>query len=288
MAYILKETSKLIDFKGRIFIINTLLLSVIFMTINFFGTVRYNVINVQEYLKNNQQIRILLREGVSEETVKQFEEELSNDKKIAYHAYGAKELTVKSLERKINLDITKNNTIRDHITIFFGDVKDISEVETYVAELEKREFTEKVLFNKEMFQTLMNTENTFKFIANGVLGFFIVPLYLVVFLIFKLNFVNYEDELFEKVTFVKNGLKVITPYFLKKLINILIAWCISYTIFSVFYTKVESLLLVLNPNINFVIFENLPKLLFLNQIGIAIGLLLLAIFFIRKKGGNKR
>ena len=93
MANILKETSQLIDFKGRIFVINTLLLSIIFMTINFFGVVRYNIVNIENYLENNQQIRVLLKEGVSPETVKLFEEELSKDPKIAFHAFGAKELT---------------------------------------------------------------------------------------------------------------------------------------------------------------------------------------------------
>ena len=79
----------------------------------------------------------------------------------------------------------------------------------------------------------------------------------------------------------------ILPYYLKKVINILLAWCISYTIFSIFYTKVESLLFVLNPNINFVLFENLPKITFIIPIIVSTVLMLFASLFI-KKGGSKR
>ena len=67
----------------------------------------------------------------------------------------------------------------------------------------------------------------------------------------------------------------------------MLAWCISYTIFSIFYTKVESLLFVLNPNINFVLFENLPKITFIIPIIVSTVLMLLASLFI-KKGGSKR
>ena len=287
MANILKETSQLIDFKGRIFVINTLLLSIIFLTINFFGVVRYNIVNIENYLENNQQIRVLLKEGVSPETVKLFEEELSKDPKIAFHAFGAKELTIKSLENRINLDITENNALRDHMAIFFGDVDSISEAEVYIDKLSKREFTERVLFNKELFEKILNTKKTFEYIRKGTMNFFIVPLYFLVFLVFRLNFVNYEEEIFHKYLNKKNNFMAILPYYIKKVINILLAWCISYTIFSIFYTKVESLLFVLNPNINFVLFENLPKITFIIPIIVSTVLMLFASLFI-KKGGSKR
>mgnify|MGYP007094617956 CR=1 FL=1 len=92
-----------------------------------------------------------------------------------------------------------------------------------------------------------------------------------------------EEEYLNK----KNNFMAILPYYLKKVINILLAWCISYTIFSIFYTKVESLLFVLNPNINFVLFENLPKITFIIPIIVSTVLMLFASLFI-KKGGSKR
>lgn len=77
MKNILKETSRLIDFKGAIFVINTLLLSIIFILLNFFNALKYNILNIENYLaNNNQQIRVLFKEDVSEETIKQFENEL--------------------------------------------------------------------------------------------------------------------------------------------------------------------------------------------------------------------
>jgi len=285
---ILKETSQLIDFKGRIFVINTLLLSIIFMTINFFTAVRYNLISVENYLQNNQQIRVLLKEGTSEENIKSFEEELNKNPKITFHAFGAKELTVKSLEKRINLNITENNAIKNHMAIYFGDVKDIKEVEAYIKTLGEKEYVAGVLFNKELFEKIMNTKLTFNYIRTGVAFAFITPLYLLIFLVFRLNFVHYEEELLQKYMNKKNGFTVLLPYYLKKIINVLLAWCISYTVFSIFYTKVETLLYLLNPNINFILFENLPKLTFIIQILISLFLIIMASLFIQKKRVTKR
>lgn len=285
---ILKETSQLIDFKGRIFVLNTLLLSIIFMTINFFTAIRYNILSVENYLTNNQQIRVLLKEGVTEETVKKFEIELNNDSKVAFHAYGSKELTIKDLEQKINLNITENNAIRNHMSIFFGKVNNIKEIESYVEDLSKKEYIERVLFNKELFEKIINTKNTFSYIRQGFLYVFIIPLYILVFLLFRLNYVHYEEELFQKYLHKKNGLQVLLPYYLKKVIIVLLAWCISYTVFSIFYTRVETLLYMLNPNVNFILFENLPKVTFLIQIVISLFLIIGASFFIQKKRVAKR
>ena len=285
---ILRETSQLIDFKGRIFVINTLLLSIIFMTINFFTAVRYNLISLENYLQNNQQIRVLLKEGTSEENIKSFEEELNKNPKITFHAFGAKELTVKSLEKRINLNITENNAIKNHMAIYFGEVKDIAEVENYIKTLSGKEYIAGVLFNKELFTKILNTKLTFSYIRTGVIFAFIIPLYLLIFLLFRLNFVHYEEELFQKYLNKKNGLAVLIPYYLKKVINVLLAWCISYTIFSIFYTKVETLLYLLNPNINFILFENLPKTTFIVQILVSLFLIIFASLFIQKKRVTKR
>lgn len=288
LANILKETSQLIDYKGRIFVINTLLLSIIFMTINFFGAVRYNLINIEHYLENNQQIRVLLKEGTSEENIKSFEEELNKNPKIEFHAFGAKELTVKSLEKRIDLNITKNNALKDHMAVYFGNVQSIIEIEEYVNSLKEKEYVERVLFNKELFQKIINTKKTFSYIRSGLLYAFVFPLYLLIFLVFRLNFVHYEEELFQKYMSKKNGLLVLLPYYLKKIINVLLAWCISYTLFSIFYTKVETLLYLLNPNVNFILFENLPKVTFLIQIIISTLLIIFSSLFIQKKRVTKR
>lgn len=288
LANILKETSQLIDFKGRIFVINTLLLSIIFMTINFFTAVRYNFINMENYLQNNQEIRVVFKEGTSEENIKGFEEELNGNPKVAFHAFGAKEITIKSLEKKINLDITKNNAIKDHMAIYFGDVKNISEVETYINMLSQKEYVDKVLFNKALFEKILKTKLTFNYIRTGLLYGFIVPLYLLIFLLFRLNYVHYEEELFQKYLHKKNGLVVLVPYYLKKIINVLLAGCISYTLFSIFYTKIESLLYVLNPNVNFILFENLPKSNLIIQLALSSFLVIFASLFIQKRRVAKR
>ncbi len=285
---IFRETSQLIDFKGRIFVINTLLLSIIFMTMNFFTAVRFNISSVENYLVNNQQIRVLFKEETSEETIKSFEMELNNDSKVAFHAYGSKELTVKDLEKKINLNITENNSIKNHMAIFFREVQDIKEIENYVDAVSKKEYIERVLFNKELFEKIIKTKKTFSYIRQGLLYAFIIPLYVFIFLLFRLNYVHYEEELFQKYLHKRNGFKVLLPYYLKKVIIVLLAWCISYTAFSIFYTRVETLLYILNPNVNFILFENLPKMTFLIQIIISLFLIILASFFIQKKRVNKR
>ncbi len=285
---IFRETSQLIDFKGRIFVINTLLLSIIFMTMNFFTAVRFNISSVENYLVNNQQIRVLFKEETSEDTIKSFEMELNNDPKVAFHAYGSKELTVKDLEKKINLNITENNSIKNHMAIFFREVQDIKEIENYVDAVSKKEYIERVLFNKELFEKIIKTKKTFSYIKQGLLYAFIIPLYVFIFLLFRLNYVHYEEELFQKYLHKRNGFKVLLPYYLKKVIIVLLAWCISYTAFSIFYTRVETLLYILNPNVNFILFENLPKMTFLIQIIISLFLIILASFFIQKKRVNKR
>ena len=285
---IFRETSQLIDFKGRIFVINTLLLSIIFMTMNFFTAVRFNISSVENYLVNNQQIRVLFKEETSEDTIKSFEMELNNDSKVAFHAYGSKELTVKDLEKKINLNITENNSIKNHMAIFFREVQDIKEIENYVDAVSKKEYIERVLFNKELFEKIIKTKKTFSYIRQGLLYAFIIPLYVFIFLLFRLNYVHYEEELFQKYLHKRNGFKVLLPYYLKKVIIVLLAWCISYTAFSIFYTRVETLLYILNPNVNFILFENLPKMTFLIQIIISLFLIILASFFIQKKRVNKR
>lgn len=287
MKNILKETSRLIDFKGRIFVINTLLLSIIFILLNFFNALKYNILNIENYLNNNQQIRVLFKEDVSEETIKQFENELIKDPKVTYHAFGAKELTVKSLEEKIKLNIAENNSIRNHMSIFLGNMNNINDVQSYVDSLNKREFTERVLFNKELFTKIINTKNVFHYFQTRLVYIFIIPLYLLMYLLFRLNFINYEDELFIKYSQKQKGTMILAPYYLKKIINILVGWCISYIVFSVFYTKIESLLFVLNPNMNFVIFENIPRLSLILPIIISIILVLLAGLFVKKNGGAK-
>jgi len=255
---------------------------------NFFTAVRFNITSVENYLVNNQQIRVLFKEETSEETIRNFEKELNDDTKVAFHAYGSKELSIKDLEKKINLNITENNSIKNHMAIFFKEVSDIKEIENYIDSVSKKEYVERVLFNKELFEKIIKTKKTFSYIKQGLLYAFIIPLYVFILLLFRLNYVHYEEELFQKYLHKRNGFKVLLPYYLKKVIIVLLAWCISYTAFSIFYTRVETLLYVLNPNVNFILFENLPKLTFLIQIIISLFLIILASFFIQKKRVNKR
>ena len=149
---------------------------------NFFTAVRFNISSVENYLVNNQQIRVLFKEETSEEAIKNFEMELNNDTKVAFHAYGSKELTVKDLEKKINLNITENNSIKNHIAIFFREVQDIKEIENYVDSVSKKEYVERVLFNKELFEKIIKTKKTFSYIRKGLLYAFIIPLYVFIFL----------------------------------------------------------------------------------------------------------
>ena len=87
--------------------------------------------------------------------------------------------------------------------------------------LSKREFTERVLFNKELFAKIINTKNVFHYFQTRLVYIFIIPLYLLMYLLFRLNFINYEDELFIKYSQKQKGTMILAPYYLKKIINIL-------------------------------------------------------------------
>lgn len=52
------------------------------------------------------------------------------------------------------------------MSIFLGNMNNMNDVQNYVDSLSKREFTERVLFNKELFAKIINTKNVFLLFSN--------------------------------------------------------------------------------------------------------------------------
>lgn len=281
--YLIQETRKLIGHKSRIFIINTLILSMIFLIMNFFTIGKYNLNNIEAYLARNIQIKLLLKDNIQKESIIAFEKELINVKNIDYHSYSAKELAIKTLEKKMKLNLSQRNPLKNSITIYTKDIENIAEVEALAGTLKEKDIVDKVLFNKELVDKLIKSKKTMSNLKLKINIFFTIPLFIFVYLVFKLNFINYEDELNEKYRREGRGLHVISPYLIKKVINIVLAWFISIIVFGSFYQGAEKILYSISPSISVVIYESLPKSLFINQLLISIILLILSGMFIRIK-----
>lgn len=287
LYYLIDETRRLIGHKSRIFIINTLLLSIIFLIMNFFTISRYNLDNIEAYLARNIQIKLLLKDGIKKETIQDFERELINMENVDYYSYSAKELAIKSLEKKMKLNLSQRNPLKNSITIYTRDIKGFAEVEKLSQYFENKELVEKVLFNKELVDKLIKSRKIMEGLKFKISIFFIIPLFIFIYLIFKLNFINYENELNEKYEIEGRKMRVIFPYFLKKILNIILAWIVSIVIFGSFYQGAEKMLYNISPNINIVIYESLPKSLFVNQLIISIILMIFSGLFIRIKEVEK-
>jgi|GEM_PF-5220908 len=282
--YLIEETKQLINYKGRIFIINTVILAIIFLLMNFFVISKYNMNNIEAYFSRNIQIKLLLKDFIKEDKIIEFEKELIKKNNIDYHSYNARELAIKTLENRMNLSISQRNPLKNSFIIYTKDIKNIKEVEALASYFENIDIVEKVLFNRELVTKLIKAKETMSKLKIKMNIFFIFPLFIFIYLVFKLNFINYEDELSEKYKREGKGILVFSPYFLKKLLNIVLAWTISLLFFSNFYQSSEKLLYDMSPNINIVVYESLPKSLFLNQLMISIAILIIATMFVRIRG----
>ena len=76
------------------------------------------------------------------------------------------------------------------MSIFLGNMNNMNDVQNYVDSLSKREFTERVLFNKELFAKIINTKNVFHYFQTRLVYIFIIPLYLLMYLLFRLSAKN--------------------------------------------------------------------------------------------------
>lgn len=282
--YLVAETKQLINYKGRIFIINTVILGIIFLLMNFFVISKYNINNVEAYFSRNIQIKLLLKDFVKEDKIIEFEKELIGKNNIDYHSYNARELAIKTLENRMNLSISQRNPLKNSFIIYTKDIKNIKEVEALASYLENVDIVEKVLFNRELITKLIKAKETMAKLKTKMNIFFVLPLFIFIYLIFKLNFINYEDELSEKYKREGKGILVFSPYFLKKLLNIVLAWTISLVFFSNFYQSSEKLLYDMSPNINIVVYESLPKSIFINPLIISVVILIIATMFVRIRG----
>lgn len=287
---LLEETRNLIDYKSRIFIINTFVLGIIFIIMNFFTVTKYNLENVEEYLGRNIQVKLVLKEMLSESSIKAYEEKLIAIEKIDYHSYTAKELAVKDLEKRMNLDFSEKNPLKNTMTVYTKDIKSVEEVKEIIGTINDPNIVDKVLFNEELVGKLINAKVTMRKLKNEIVLFFTIPLFIFIYLIFKLNFINYEEELLKKYLNAEKNGYVISPYFLKKAFNIFLGWGIAYVVFGFFYGSAEKLLYGLNTSFNIISFENLPKSMFLYQFIISLIILLFSGLFIRTKGvkGGRR
>lgn len=282
--YLIEETKQLINYKGRIFIINTVILAIIFLLMNFFVISKYNMNNIEAYFSRNIQIKLLLKDFIKEDKIIEFEKELIGKNNIDYHSYNARELAIKTLENRMNLSISQRNPLKNSFIIYTKDIKNIKEVEALASYFENIDIVEKVLFNRELVAKLIKAKETIRKLKTKMNIFFIFPLFIFIYLVFKLNFINYEDELSEKYKREGKGILVFSPYFLKKLLNIVLAWTISLLFFSNFYQSSEKLLYDMSPNINIVVYESLPKSLFVNQLIVSIAILIIATMFVRIRG----
>ena len=216
LYYLIDETRRLIGHKSRIFIINTLLLSIIFLIMNFFTISRYNLDNIEAYLARNIQIKLMLKDGIKKETIQDFERELINMDNVDYYSYSAKELAIKSLEKKMKLNLSQRNPLKNSITIYTRDIKGLAEVEKLSQFFENKELVEKVLFNKELVDKLIKSRKIMEGLKFKISIFFIIPLFIFIYLVFKLNFINYENELNEKYETEGRKMSVIFSLFPQK------------------------------------------------------------------------
>lgn len=281
------ETRELIDYKSRIFIINTLLLSILFIVMNFFTVVKYNLINLDAYLGSNIQIKLLLKDMVENKKIEEFEKELIEYENVDYHAYSAKELAIKALETKMNLNMSQRNPLKNSITIYTKEIEDINQVEELVKRFESKDIVKKVLFNKELVKKILVGKRTMRNLKAQISLYFTIPLFIFIYLVFKLNFISYERELKEKYKNTDRVFWTISPYFAKKILNILLAWVVALVVFNSFYKGVESLLYQMSPNINIIVYESLPKSIFINQLIISLIILVFSGMFIKIRGGKR-
>lgn len=282
--YIFKETLTLIDYKSKIFFTNLLLVIISFILINFFAVFSYNLLELKNNIDKNVQVKILVKDNVEKDVIATFEKEILKDDLIAYYSYRPKQIAIKALEDKLNLDLLNENSLPDSIVVYLKPGSTIDDVKKIKSILEEKDIVREVIFNEKIIRKIIRLRLLVRKLIYMISGVFVVPLFLLIYLIIRLNFINYEKEIQYKYKKIGNGGYALYPYVLKKFFTILIGWLTGTLLFIPFYNMLDLIMEGLNPLLKLVKITSLPIWLYFAPLGISMLMLLFSMLFTKVEG----
>lgn len=249
MNVIFHNIQDVIRNKEKIFYLNTFILAVLFLVVNFFISSVMNMKKFDEYAGRNIQIKAEISDSVSMNKIKDLEKELLNNKKVNYIKYVPKEIAFKNLETSLEMELGSENPLSNSMLIFLRKIKKIEEIEEIEQELLTKDEVYEVILKKESITRILNFKKNLTKIIRGISLFLIIPLVLLFYFIFGLNFSYLEEELKIKFSSSKESHKLtnILPYFVTKVFTLFGAWILSMLIFIPFYQDIVWQIYEINP-----------------------------------------
>ncbi|MDN5303662.1 MAG: hypothetical protein PWP46_541 [Fusobacteriaceae bacterium] len=279
LLYIYNQTLELTTKKDKILRNNIFILAIIFLLINFFIGFFLNLYKLEGYISDNIQIKINFSKNLDLKNIKEFEKKILENDNIDYVKFIPQDMAFKNLEDELELKLGITNPLNNSMILYLKNVNNIEELGRVEYELTKYNEIEEIVVKRDFLDKLLKLKNNIlKILKLGAI-ILIIPLIILFYFIFNLNFSYLEKEIMLKhqTHEVSHELLVIIPYFLKKLIGLIISWVIAYIIFIPFYDEIILTITGIDPFIILASFNEIQIYLFLSFVLVVILLILATI-----------
>ncbi|MBZ4683698.1 MAG: hypothetical protein JG768_1123 [Fusobacteriales bacterium] len=279
LLYIYNQTLELTTKKDKILRNNIFILAIIFLLINFFIGFFLNLYKLEGYISDNIQIKINFSKNLDLKNIKEFEKKILENDNIEYVKFIPQDMAFKNLEDELELKLGITNPLNNSMILYLKNVNNIEELGRVEYELTKYNEIEEIVVKRDFLDKLLKLKNNIlKILKLGAI-ILIIPLIILFYFIFNLNFSYLEKEIMLKhqTHEVSHELLIIIPYFLKKLIGLIISWVIAYIIFIPFYDEIILTITGIDPFIILASFNEIQIYLFLSFVLVVILLILATI-----------
>lgn len=278
---IFQKIQHVIRNKEKIFYLNTFILAVLFLVVNFFIGSVLNIIKFDEYAGRSIQIKAEFIDSVSMDKIKEIEKDLLNDNRVNYIKYIPKEIAFKNLEDALEMELGSDNPLSNSMLIYLRNINEIEEIERIEQELTNRDEVYEVILKKEYIVKILSFKRNLKRIIRAISLFLIIPIVLLFYFIFGLNFSYLEEELRSQLQNANEGHKLsnILPYFITKLFTLLAAWIIALIMFIPFYQELVWQIYEINPFITLASIKEMYSPLLISLLSAFVLLITAGTFF---------
>ncbi|TDT71733.1 cell division protein FtsX [Hypnocyclicus thermotrophus] len=279
LLYIYNQTLELTTKKDKILRNNIFILAIIFLLINFFLGFFLNLYKIEGYISDNIQIKINFSKNLDLKNIKDFEKKILENKNIDYVKFLPQDMAFKNLEDELGMKLGTTNPLNNSMILYLKNVNNLEELGRVEYELTKYSEIEEVIIKREFLDKLLKLKNNIlKILKLGAI-ILIIPLIILFYFIFNLNFSYLEKEILLKheTHEVSHNILILIPYFFKKLIGLIISWIIAYIVFIPFYDEIILTINGIDPFIVLASFNEIQGYIFLSFVIVVILLILATI-----------
>jgi cell division protein FtsX len=239
-----RETEEIFYKKKNYYNMNLVSLALMIFVLNFFLAYSFNIVKLNEKIKNNYKINVYIEKGTSDVGIEELEKKILAYDDVRYVKFRSKEMVLNEMEKELGMSIRKGeNPLYDSMLITFRNPENLKSLEE---KLLKENNIIEVMYSEQSIEGAVNRieENRKLIMYVGI--FAILPILVTVYNLIHGALVSQLEDIKSRVYLGMKKSQALKPYYFINISKVFVSSLLGGLLFLNLYEAVKNKNLPIN------------------------------------------